>query len=259
MRKALLIAIATVVVANAATLTMVAINRGGEEARLVLTERELRLAAPGTENTGISLGLTWRRPWDQFKWFDRAKLEAVGYDCSIDPDDPAAEAHYLRARFMQRAAYLALEYRPEEIPTRPPGEAIRETAALRERPELDTRRSRLVAIDADIDRAALRARHPDRHRVIIAPASVYLLYEKATDTHPARLRGGVNMVFPSEVCVPKEHRVLLEQIMAGADPQDNPRFRLDHDPRYEVTLVYGSRLEPRITNVVPLENGDGGK
>ena len=101
---------------NLAAWGVAALNRSGEpEAVLVLTERELRLPARQAENTALTLALVferWRERGDGRRcasagWFDRAKLESIGFDCSRPVT--AEHADYYRTR-PPRATYAALEY-----------------------------------------------------------------------------------------------------------------------------------------------------
>src|SRR5215472_6318591 len=92
-----------IVLTNVIVCIGVAYNRGGEpEAEIALTERELPLsyaAFRSEENTELALHLRWQSPahrWHalvlaprpEVDWFDQAKLEAVGYDCSFPLSDP---------------------------------------------------------------------------------------------------------------------------------------------------------------------------
>jgi len=98
--RGVVLAVAVVVAGNVAVLIGVARNRsGGPRALIELSERELPIPSVEEENTGLSLELRWDEPWprrfeDGPGWFDRRKLEELGYDCGVDPADPAAEKHY---------------------------------------------------------------------------------------------------------------------------------------------------------------------
>ena len=86
-RKGALVAAAVVIFFNLATLAAVWVNRSGEpEAVLQLTERELSLPPREAENTALALQLEWvdtelLRPGPG--WFDKRKLEEIGFDCSV--------------------------------------------------------------------------------------------------------------------------------------------------------------------------------
>lgn len=270
--KGLFVAIGVVVAVNALTLALIAGNRAGQaDASVQMTERELRLAASGVDDTGIALVLSWRRPNDvsegempQFEWFDRPKLQSIGFDCSVPPDGPDAERHYAFTHMLPREVYAVLEYRdPARMP--PPDEAAapgdQETKPANDVPAAGARRveplsdadrarvSRLVPVDAGTDPAALRKRYPDRTRFIVAPAIAGLRLVQRSNGAPARLAGSLTAILPSDIYVPKQHRRLLDRLQAADKAGNRPWMRMNHDPRYVVTLKYGSRREPWIDKV----------
>ena len=237
------LAAALVAVSNLAAWGVAALNRTGEPgAVLVLTERELQLPAKQTENTALTLSLVFEPPRPRSDgaprepgWFDRAKLESIGFDCRR-PATPE-NAHHYRTR-PPRAAYAALEYegalwlRQVEQAPRTPRD-----------PLLD---SHLVPIDVDNDPAALRGRHPDPRAVAIVEATVALQYV-ANAGQPPFLTGRVTSVLPPEINVPREWRGALEGLQSDAQPGIWPPPQ--HEPRFRVTVSWGKRLEPWITNV----------
>lgn len=243
------LAAALVILANLAAWRVAELNRRGEaEAVLVLTERELRLPARQAEDTALALSLVVDPPSSRSDeapreagWFDRAKLEAIGFDCSRPMT--AEHAEYYRTR-PPRATYAALEYEGalwrRQIERAPRNGAGR--AAPRD-PFLD---SHLVPIDVDNDPAVLRARHPDRRAVAIVEATVALRYVSHAG-QPPFLMGRVASVLPPEINVPREWRGALE----GLQPDDQPGVwpPPQHEPRFRVTVSWGRRLEPWISNV----------
>jgi hypothetical protein len=270
-RPGLLVAVAIVLVANGAMLWAIRQNRTGPaDAELLLTERELRLPAPGSESAGLALSLTWRRPNDvsdddmpRPDWFDREKLRAIGFDCSVPPGDARAAAHYAFPRTLPREVYAVLEFRADQMPvaapvpgagTGAPGLGARAgTARLEPITEADRARlSRLAPIDVGADPAELRRRYPDRARYIVAPAMAELRLIPDRGGAPAHLAGTVTATMPIDVWVPKDRRALLDRLQAADKGQGRPWMRLTHDPRYQVALKYGSRLEPWVERVEPL-------
>jgi hypothetical protein len=222
------LAAALVVVSNLAAWRVAALNRSGEpEAVLVLTERELQLPEKQTENTALTLRLVFDRRRErgdtvvrEAGWFDRAKLESIGFDCSRPPR--VAHADYYRTR-PPRATYAALEYV--------------------EGASLD---SHLTPIDVDNDAAALRQRHPDRRRVAVVEATTAMRYV-SNPGQPPFLMGRVTSVLPAEINVPREWRDTLEGLQSDAQPGAWPPPQ--REPRFRVTVTWGKRLEPWITNV----------
>jgi hypothetical protein len=222
------LAAALVVVSNLAAWRVAALNRSGEpEAVLVLTERELRLPVRQAENTALSLRLVfdrWRERGDtvarEAGWFDRAKLESIGFDCRRPVTRENADHYRTRP---PRTTFAALEY----------GESA-------------TLDSHLTPIDVDNDPAGLRARHPDTRAVAVVEATVALRYVDNAG-QPPFLMGRVTSVLPPEINVPREWRGVLEGLQSDADPGVWPPP--PHEPRFHVTVSWGRRLEPWITNV----------
>ena len=273
------LAIAWVLVAAAITLLGVARNRSGEpEADVVLTERELPLAEwRGPESSGLSLRLAWRGPrfpaLQGATWLDRKKIESLGFDCSYPVEAPSAREHY--QRMFPREVVLVLEYEGDawkrwiEDKERETEEVLRKgqdgtdaRAALeRER----TSGTRLVAVDAGLDAAALRRLHPDRSRYILVRAVVAPLVETGVgkeSAKPPTLRGQVRWLSVQSLHVPHGKSALLDSLVASdrnarkeepppaADPPDQPgRAARSGPPRYEVRVRWGRRLEPWIVGV----------
>jgi hypothetical protein len=242
-----------------------ALNRSGEpEAALVLTERELQLPERQAENTALTLRLVfdrWRERGDaaarEAGWFDRAKLESVGFDCRRPVTQENAD--YYRTR-PPRATYAALEYegalwlkQVEQAPRtpQPPSsftvpERPVQNGVVRLAPRDPFLDSHLVPIDVDNDPAALRARHPDTRTVAVVEATVALQYV-GNAGQPPFLMGRVRSVLPLEINVPREWRGVLEGLQSDADPSVWPPPQ--REPRFRVTVTWGKRLEPWITNI----------
>jgi hypothetical protein len=201
-------------------------------------------------------------------WFDRAKLEQLGYDCRVPIDDPEAAQFYAHAT--SRKAYAVLEYEgpawkavladKEQEVARMPDLVHRKERTLKELEEakkdlqrLRTSGSRLVLVDVGRDADRLRENYPDAHRYLIAPAIVALMHfrawtEKDGKFHPAYLNGRVQKLMVEEIHVPLEYRPLLNRLLED----DQRRSRESQEPRYRVSLRYGQRLEPWLEEVQPL-------
>jgi hypothetical protein len=266
------LAVAVVILANAVALGRAARNRAGEpEAELLLTERELPLAPWSDESTGAFLRLEWQRSFPGSKvespWFDRAKLESLGFDCSYPPDGEDARERY--ARMVPRKAYVVLEY--DGPAWRRWLEAREAEPSMKDAPPQNPRASasRLVPIDAGLDPDALRRLHPDRSRCLIVPAIVGPrwtgLEEREGDrAGKAVVAGRIQSILVSELHVPKDLGALLASLRAAdsalpgpARPRDGDRpgtpfpRRRHTSPRYEVLLRYGAHHEPWVARVGP--------
>lgn len=261
MRRGPLLAIAVSVAAAAPLLVVLssASNRAGEpEAEVELTDRELRLVPLGEGRRWAALRLDWNRELQEDRkepgWLDAAKLAALGFDTRLPEDDPEAPGFY--AWQPAREVFLALQH------DGPAAAAV--DAAV---PEGSATRSRLHPVDADLDARALRARHPDRRRVLVVPAVVaaecHGYWDPTARTLSAPfLRGTIRRLLVTEVQVPRGKRGLLDALASGeARPAgagatsgkatDAAGTPPPAPPRYRVVLQTGRRLQPRVLEVRP--------
>jgi len=259
-----------VVLANAVALVGVARNRAGTpEAEVRLTERELPLSPWTDESTGAFLQLEWQRSFPGSKietpWFDRAKLESLGFNCSCPAEGKDARERY--GRMVPRSAFIVLEY---------DGPAWRLWLEAREaEPEKKdalpenarVSASRLVPIDVGRDPDQLRRRYPDRTRCLIVPAIVAPRWTLLEEHEGARdgkavLSGRIRSILVSEVHVPKDMGASLATLRAADAAVPEPVKARDGErrgppvpqrrhapPRYEVELRYGARHEPWVAGV----------
>lgn len=102
--------------------------------------------------------------------------------------------------------------------------------------------SRLFAIDAGLDRAALRAKYPDRGRHLIVKAT--LRPRTVTRDKQTRIGGYLSALAVSRINVPHALRPTLE-------PALRSQRRTTDEPgaRFEATIAFGQRLEPWIEAV----------
>lgn len=275
-RPGLLAAMVLIMAVNGIVLAGARYNRSGEpDAVVELTERELRLEAHNRENSGVSLSLVLHQEHDgvgrECPWFDRGKLEELGFDCSTPPKVSDAGLRYGRA--LPRRCWVVLEYNGPAwqawriVAERRLGEL---TSRAREKDNgnnpasFETKRlaweistgSRLFAIDAGNDPVLLRRRHPDRRRCIITPALVRVRLVRGSDEGILRapfLAGYVEQLLTDSIQVPRDRQGILASL---ADSPQEYSFSGQPDkafaPRYGVTLHYGRRHEPWVTAVHPL-------
>ena len=106
----------------------------------------------------------------------------------------------------------------------------------------ETANSRLFAIDAGLDRAALRARYSDRSRYLILKGTLrprLVTHEKKT-----RLTGYLSALAVTQINVPHALRPILEPVLR------KQRSTADDPARhFEATIAVGQRLEPWIESV----------
>jgi hypothetical protein len=241
-RTGIILAGALVLVADAFVLVMAAVNRSGSPtATIELTELELRLMRPQRESTALFLRLAWEPAWGRHKfedgpgWFDRAKLEGIGYDCRLSLTDSAAPAHY-RA-MPAKEVFAVLEYDP--------------ASAV----ELGSDRSswsRLRAMDAGRDFALLRKAYPDTGRFLIVPSLARLRYEQKWDPNTRRfadgayLRGVITELLVSAISVPPSERGVLGALGQTSNEHLATQEGRKRGPRYSVVLHYGRNHEPWV-------------
>ena len=264
------------VATNLVVLAGVLANRSGEpEALMTLTERELPLPFRlHKENSGLALRIAWRAPgngaggyFDQGNpaWLDAAKLKELGFKAE-DTGGSTGRKDYPRPA-LSKEVFIVLEnngaaYR--EAVKNAESELAKETAAqaansgdkkLREALQRAEDRlqheritkSRLFAVDAGLDPRILRGKYNDRTRFIIAkgvvePGYVFRSKEKEVTGH-------IKGLSVAALHVPLNQRKVLDTFLT-----QNRRKDAFQPPQYEVKLAYGSRFEPWIVSILPLND-----
>jgi hypothetical protein len=266
-RYTLIAGVALIALTNAVALGGVAWNRSGEpDSVLKLTERELT-SPYGSVFTresegGLLLMLNWRvlsndpqlslyeGNYGGPEWFDEAKVRELGFDVSAPRAGGRGRAYDRR---LPREAFIVLElngptyprsldrvrkYAEKEAASMPdkPGHQDRVRSAAEAVKREETQNSRLFAVDAGLDAAALRARYPDRARYAIVTGKVMA---SRTGRHE-RLQGYIGEIHNVRVNVPREilpspgriARVLPYPVVAP------------ERPAFEATIAFGKRFEP---------------
>lgn len=264
--------------ANALVLAHAARNRAGApEAQLSLSELELAIDARGAaDDTFRSLRLLVEpeRTDDneaEVPWLDRAKLGALGFDVRLDPADPRAAAVYDHT--LPRQVLLVLEldgpaYRRAQARLEAeragrlaakPACASADCAEAMEEPETELETelyrqgrtaTRLFAVDAGLDAAALRRRYPDRAHYAIAAGEVSMWPLSAERGRPVRLRGWVRGPRIGEIDVPLPLRRPFDALVA--EQQRRLAGGTLHAPApLRATVAWGRELEPWIVDLAP--------
>lgn len=285
-RRAFLVALAVVLVVNAGALVSVARNRAGEpDATLVLEERELELQPGDGDNSGLLLRLRYQHasfdldprtavPEDTLapRFIDQAKLEALGFDCSVAAGNAEATAKYRAV--LPRPAFIVMvlggpewerrvsawqerrRRHTDDLVARGELKGDAETRARTEIAEAPRRLSRLMPVDAGRDAAALRAMYPDRSRYLILRGVVRLHLIEASARGGPSLHGDLDRVFPVVVNVPRALHAPLDALGPPPRPargagvtRDRSAAMLDHAPRYEVRVSAGRTFQPWVTEV----------
>ena len=247
-RLSLWAAAGIVLAANAFALLHAARNRAGTlEAELVLSsprEAQINASSLTDDDSGVSMDLHWTdssaAPWNVTAempptWLDRARLQALGFDTSMEPGNSKAQRFYARQR--PRRVFAALEndgpgFQAVSEAWERQAEQNRAKGLGGQTYDYRAQGSRLVVVDADADPEKLRARHPDRTRVAIVPAVVALdLIGYAPP--PPRLRGRLQEI-PASINVP----LPLSAQIRGNSRRD-----------YTVRVRWGALYEPWLESI----------
>ena len=267
-----------ILLANAVALIGVYLNRSGEaESRLALSQRELTMPwgwGIAKENSGLAVSLNWRvidPSVGEFggygfsggtpDWLDETRMAALGFDTSLP-----AEGTFGRRRFerqLPREVILVLELagpawqqaveRARQNAARHEAASLanvgsKEFAEKAKRAQEQLKReeisnSRLFAIDAGLDVAALRARYPDRGHYLILKGTVRP--RLATHEKKTRVTGYVSALAVTQINVPHALRPVLEPAL-----RKHKRTADDPAPHFDAVIVVGQRLEPWIESVL---------
>jgi hypothetical protein len=267
-----------ILLANAVALTGVYLNRNGEaESRLTLSQRELTTPwgwSMAKENSGLALSLNWRvidPAVGEFggygfsggtpDWLDAAHMAALGFDTTLPADGAFGSRRFERQ--LPREVLLVLELAgpawQQALEKARQNAARHEAASLAnagskefaekaKRAQEQLKReegtnSRLFAIDAGLDRAALRARYADRGRYLILKGTVRP--RLATQDKKTRVTGYVSALAVTQINVPHALRPVLEPAL-----RNHKRTADDPAPRFEAAIAVGQRLEPWIESVL---------
>ena len=275
-------AAALILLANAVALTGVHLNRDGEpESRLTLSQRELAAPwgwGMQKENSGLALVLMWRVAesgpgGDYFyypygtgfsggipEWLDAPRMAALGFDTSEVSKSSAGRRRYERQ--LPREVLLVLELAgpawqhslararqnaERHEAARQANADSKEFAEKAKRAAEHARReeamnSRLFVVDAGLDRAALRARYPDRGRYLILQGTVRP--RLVTQDKITRVTGYVSTVAVTRINVPHALRPPLDAALRA-----HKRGADDPSPHFEAALAVGQRLEPWIESL----------
>ena len=274
--RVLLAGLAIIGITNAVALGGVAYNRSGEPDALVeLTERELgvtRNYGIDRESSGMSLQIDCRVEskeghsygssscWGSPSWLNQQKLTELGFEFTED-----MEKEYKRRSFgdsLSKEVFLVLEYDGEayqRVLARAEEHLKAEEQLLLNNPgnkEMENRvksaleglrnenlvNSRLFAVDAGVDKEALRAKYPDSTTFIIMKGLVRV--NRYRSNKDKQWTGTITHMPVSRINVALEYRKALDSL-------DVAKYRPleERVPRYKVKVAFGKRLEPWVLRV----------
>ncbi len=281
--RMLIAGLTIILVTNVVALGGVAYNRSGEPDALVeFTERELEIPYRysygfNSENTGLGLNFNCRLEEENGygygnpncrgkpQWLNEEKLTELGFDFPAEVEE--GYNYYIGNKSLPRKVYLVLEYN---------GAAHRRAIAVREKhlakqralllqtPEDEGNkkkvkdaetslkneqlyRSRLFAIDAGVEKAALRKAYPDSGQYVLMQALIrpsWRNYDKSDEKEDEWI-GTITKLLIGSINIPLEHREIFE-------PLEATRSRRYEDvslPRYKIRIAFGKRAEPWVVEV----------
>jgi hypothetical protein len=250
-RTGLILGAAIILVSNGIALIGVARNRAGDPVQTIeLTERELPLLNSDPENTGVDLRVNWiqaalsPRSWS----FDQTQLEAAGFSFPMPPS-----ARTQGFAFLPREAYVALEHEgqrwEEWLQLAEQAKQQGSTAAVRTAGPSPSGGGPnswpgLFLVDASRDMSDLRSRYPDQGKYLIVRAVLMARTEAVKDSKTGEVTsykysGRVVQIMPDVIHVPLPYSRLISSL----------KPRTEGEPRYTVTLKYGTSLEPWVSAV----------
>jgi hypothetical protein len=214
--------------------------------------------------------LRWQNPAPQYEipgiewpgWFDRKRLEELGFDLQVAANEKDASRHYQNQR--SREVFVALELDGAAwqrwLNMREPRLHLesRYTQEMSVEQRLEVERqteSRLVAVDVGLDAVALRQKYPDRRRMMILPGLARAVWEDARRPsaddpgHPAGVRGAITRVSIEEINLPRPMSRLLDPQFSYTPWTYTGRELKIVPPPYAMILRVGSLYEPWVTNV----------
>jgi len=274
-RTATVAGLALLVLTNAVALGGAAWNRSGEpDSRLQLSERELSVpwsawAPPGAENSGLSLRLDWRcnpaaktgarrtnHYYDDASpgWLDTRKMAELGFDMGRPGRAPGLQRpHEVREVWvvleLDGPAYRAWNAAAAaEAASAAAAEAAKPPPHVAAHVEVPHDGTRLFAVDAGLDRAALRARYADRAMYAVVRAKVGRL----RDTEDVVDGGRIESLSIEEVNVPLALRPAFAAVQ-------RPRRGGDERSRFVATVAFGQRAEPWLVDARPLPASAGAR
>ncbi len=288
-RYGLMAALVVILLSNAFVFAGVFYNRSGEpDAELLLTERELSLARQEEENTALFLTLNWKITGFQApgvydsgpNWLNKEILKKIGFDTEISLQDK--DAYKLARHQLPRPAWIVMEYDGPHWKNweteaykylKETQEELNKESDENKKKQVQLKidqiqnqliaRTRLVAIDAGSDPVALRQQYPNRKQYLILEGIVRMNvshYRDSDSTNKRKtphLNGYIKQIMISSIHVPNPYREFFKE---HAPPRHYSSYYLpkgktaeDLKPRYAVSIKYGKKYQPWITDIKPLK------
>jgi len=263
------------VLTNIAVISGVASNRSGEpESQITLSERELQLPYKiYKENSGLSLRLKWRTFSENKNgnyrsgspaWLNSQKLNSLGFNPStnnsLDIDTSSLKRPIPKEVFIVlenngepyqqsvKRAEKTLKKEERLFKLNPDDEHLFKNVK-RAKEVLNRERikeSRLFAIDAGLEPDKLSKKYNDQNRFIITKGIIKARYTN----NDKKIFAYISRLSLKNIYIPLKHRKIFDSILNSRKSKMNGI----QPPRYEVKLAFGSRFEPWIMSVSPIDD-----
>jgi len=257
--RAAVMGLALLALANGLALAGAGWNRGGEDSRLRVSERELSrpwelhednedsslwleldYEVANSDNSRLKLITFGSTKWDDVSWLDARRLGQLGFDVTPPPITFGDSFEFAKR---SRPAFIVLEF------DGPAYAARLRTLELEARTRTDVAQalerarneaSRLYAIDVGRDADTLRVRYTDRRRYAIVPGVIDMDWnlEDSRLKLSARLR-----VLPKSI-----HLDASQASALGVRRRAPADWAGQKEAPFEVDLAFGRRGEPWIVN-----------
>jgi hypothetical protein len=212
-------------------------NRSGEPLqRITITERELPLRWSGRDDErGARFRVEFEGrydPLDARNWLTADRLRALGFVFDVMPGAP--EAGDTIRRLLPKTVWVAFQY---------DGEAWRDIDRRRQLAQsaadyrVSYSQSRLVPVDASLDREELLRRYPTGH--LVTRASIEIRYLDPSNKGPL-VYGYIRRVIPDQVAIPRALENRVRDLGVRGEKGE---------PRYEVDVAVGRVGIPYVTDV----------
>ena len=273
-RTAIWVGLALLVLTNAVALGGVAYNRSGEpDAVLKLGERELNppyVWNDKGENSGLSLKLQWRSPPPAAPtqrgkffyrgdhnpgWLNAQKMRELGFDADATSKPQLFDANpSSRHRALPRDVFIVLEFNgpayqdsvrraQAAVDAAPAESAPTGVVSRKEQAKVELAAqlvdTRLFAVDAGLERSALRARYPDRSMYAVVRGRISPMRDRTEDD----LGGFIDELSVDEINVPLDMRPVFEGVVAR-----NGYDRSVPAVHFDATVMFGQRAEPWLAS-----------
>lgn len=254
MPKIVISSAALVLLVNLIVLLGVAYNRSGESvAQLVLTERELNLPQSYSwreENSGMALSIRWtaisrdkknslgypfsRKP----AWLSEAKLKSLGIDVDGLKNIKYKNWYDNSYQKITREVIYVFEYNGQAY-----NSALKRIKGLllKQQRRFQIAESRIFVIDAGLDKESLLEKYNDKSKYLLLAGELKVIrnYDQLT--------GSISRLY-----IPKVHVSLPDSELISKLTADRPFHQYNKEPiepRFEVRLNIGKRLEPWIESI----------